>query len=167
MHSKRITLQCSARCRQSQNSSGGACLAEQLKQRKMIQRDRIKPWNNLGRSDNATVTPCKKKKKKNSNQDKNQPRNAVGISVDAATGAQVWFQPRSTVQGLNSIRSRSIPCLRLDAAQLFKSASVIIPLRARLCGLTAEWCIACRLGNHQHFHHALTLEQQSRSAQVW
>lgn len=37
---------------------------------------------------------------------------------------------------LNSTRSRSILCLRLNAAQLFKSASVIIPLRARLCGIT-------------------------------
>lgn len=98
------------------NSSGGASLVEKLKQRQMIHRDRIKPWNNLRRSDNATVTPREKKNKKNpqnNNNDKKQPRNVVGFIVGAPTGAQAWFQPWATVQGLNSSRSRSILVLRV------------------------------------------------------
>lgn len=75
------------------------------------------------------------------------------------------------LQGINYIRSRSIQRSYINATQLFRCATVITPviilLRVYLCGPAAEWCITCRLRNHQHFHHTLTLEQRSRGAQVW
>ena len=75
------------------------------------------------------------------------------------------------LQGINYIRSRSIRHSYINAAQLFRCATVITPviilLRVYLRGPAAEWCITCRLRNHQHFHHTHTLEQRSRGAQVW
>ena len=74
-------------------------------------------------------------------------------------------------RGVNYIGSRSIQSSYINATQLFRCATVITPviilLRVYLCRPAAEWCITCRLRNHQHFHHTLTLEQQSRGAQVW
>lgn len=81
------------------------------------------------------------------------------------------YNSNLNLQGINYIRSRSTQCSYINAKQLFKSATVITPviilLRVYLRGPAAEWCITCRLRNHQRFHHTFTLEQRSWCAQVW